>query len=1555
MTSSSPLNDTIYGSAYDDTLLGGGGNDLLIGGDGHDNLSGGADDDIIHGEAGLDKLYGNEGNDTLIGGSGGDTLDGGAGSDIASYATSSAGVYASLSSPNLNTNDASGDSYVSIEGLEGSRFADTLEGGANGDALYGGAGDDLLSGGGGNDFLHGGAGADTHVGGDGFDYAVYLTSDKAVAAYLGNSGLNTGDAKGDVYSEVEGLIGTAFADTLGGNNNANDLNGYLGNDVLLGFGGADTLNGGDGDDRLSGGTENDQLEGDAGNDTLEGGAGADALNGGAGNDVASYINAPQVDVGGVLKGITVNLVATSTNTGEAQGDSYSSIEGIEGSRFNDTLTGGISATTLDGSDGDDVLVGLVGNDTLIGGNGNDTLRGGAGADNLQGGTGFNIAEYLGTTAVKVDLSTGKGTGGDAQGDTLSNIQGVSGTSGNDTLIGSSAADSLIGNDGNDSLDGGAGTDTLRGGNGNDVLIGGAGADTLDGGVGYDFASYTTASQHVEVYLDGSAANVGDAFGDSYTSIEGLIGSQFNDVLVGNNNDNDIQGWDGDDSIIGGGGDDSLYGAIGQDTLRGGIGNDQLEGGNDKDELYGEDGNDTLVGGAGADALDGGEGYDFASYSDWTGGSNGSGISANLLTGSGSGYAQGDTYVSIEGLIGSRFSDHLEGDDGDNNIQGWYGNDTLYGGKGRDTLYGADDNDVLYGDEGDDTLYGEANNDILYGGTGNDKLYGGDGDDVLDGGIESDTLDGGRGNDTYYIRTQLGVPAPTIIDESGNDTAIVSASYTLSDNSPLENLTLSAGVSNAGLTLKGNQGKNVITGNAYANILDGGGGGDTLAGGAGDDIYIIRSLDDIVTEAAGADGGTDTAYIMVDGRSEAEWRNILKNVENVILLTGDTSQNGGAGNDTLIGGEGNDTLDGHGGDDLLIGNGGDDLLIGGSGNDTLNGGNGSDVLVGGSGNDVYYINDAGDVIIETTDVSGGIDTAYILFDEAKGFTSYNLNDTVGVEYLIIDPNATVGGSVSGNNLANTIIGSAFNDTLDGGGVTNGGQDYLAGGAGNDTYIVSSYDVIVDEATFFGSGGIDTIKLQGSVITTYTIAAGVENLDASAMTTNVEIIGNELDNEIIGGSGADTLVGGHGDDTLAGGYLVDGGPSEFADTLDGGDGNDVYFIAHSGDFIIESVDIAGGSNDIAYVYGGLKYHLADDVGIELLAVGDAGQAGAWLIGNNYANTLRGSNYDDTLDGGSSAVAHTLQGGSGNDVYFIRNAGDVIFDFEGGNDTAYVYTKDFASIEARDAFILDLILNRGIENVLIDDPGPVTNTPPTNITFSDVFVREHLGKDNIIGRLSAEDADNDALTYTLLNDANGSVYLEGLDLKVKDHTKIDFEQSREITFVVQVSDGKGGVTEKSITIGIENVVTERITGTAGDDLIKSGAGKDRLNGGDGNDTLSGGLEADQLTGGNGNDVFLFDSRLNATNIDTIVDFVAGTDKIHLARSMFAAFAEGDVNKTLSANAFVLGTAAQDADDRIIYNAATGQLLYDRDGSGAAAAQVFAILSTKPTNVTHESFFIV
>ena len=134
-------------------------------------------------------------------------------------------------------------------------------------------------------------------------------------------------------------------------------------------------------------------------------------------------------------------------------------------------------------------------------------------------------------------------------------------------------------------------------------------------------------------------------------------------------------------------------------------------------------------------------------------------------------------------------------------------------------------------------------------------------------------------------------------------------------------------------------------------------------------------------------------------------------------------------------------------------------------------------------------------------------------------------------------------------------------------------------------------------------------------------------------------------------------------------------------------------------------------------------------------------------------------------------------------------------------------------------------------------------------------------------------------------------------------------------------------------------RLFGQGGIDTIYGQAGNDILDGGAGNDFLAGGLGNDNLTGGANNDTFFFNTTLNAaTNVDTITDFSVPNDTIRLEDAIFTALAAG----TLAASAFTIGAAATSAAHRIVYNSATGALIYDSNGSAAGGATQFAVLGT-------------
>ena len=609
-----------------------------------------------------------------------------------------------------------------------------------------------------------------------------------------------------------------------------------------------------------------------------------------------------------------------------------------------------------------------GADTIVAGAGNDTLNGGLGADSLNGGSGFDVATYVdagqGLTA-RLD-TPGLNTFG-ATGDSYVSIEG---------LIGSSFSDTLAGNTGGNLLDGGNGTgdDTLLAGDGNDTLIGGLGADSLDGGDGIDTASYVNASVGVIANLANSGLNTQGASGDTYVSIESLYGSSLADQLVGNAGDNTLDG-----------------GATASN-----------------DTLIGGDGNDTLIGGLGADSLDGGDGFDIASYV-----FAGAGLTlvVNLADpGLNTRGAQGDIYVSIEGLIGSSFVDHLTGNAGDNLLDSGAGDDTLVGGAGLDTMTGGD---------------------------GNNSITAGNDDDFLTGGFGNDTLDGGAGSDTADFSAALAAIGLAL--GASGDGVVFAGSIGTDTLLGIENLIGGS----AGDTLYGNAVANALTGNGGGDTLWGSygadGAADALEGGDGSDTYFVYETSDVVTEtnANTGTGGLDLVYSFSN-------RTLSANVEYLTLFGNNAALNSAIGNDgdnalnamQYVGGNGINFVDDIG-NDVVFASYYADTISTGLGNDTLWGSWGADgaadAMTGGDGADTYYVQEALDTVTETNAGTGPseIDTVYSAIDMTLG---------ANLEYLFIYGNATL---AAGNSLDNALIGSYSGLQLTFNGF--GGSDNITGGA------------------------------------------------------------------------------------------------------------------------------------------------------------------------------------------------------------------------------------------------------------------------------------------------------------------------------------------------------------------------------------------------------------------------------------------------------------------------------------------------------------------------------
>ncbi|MDB5552187.1 MAG: hypothetical protein JWL86_2171 [Rhizobium sp.] len=424
-------NDALFGGSGNDTLNGGSGNDVLNGGDGQDFLFGGTGDDLLSGRGG---------NDTLEGGLGGDVLDGGAGFDFASYANSIGAVVINL---NFNVaaleqpigSDASGDSFIGIEGVIGSNGNDILIGSSGENEFLAGRGNDFMEGGGDGDFL---------FGEEGFDTVGYRNSNAGVRIVLGtqsngqDSVAEGGHAEGDTISLVENVEGSRFADDLAGNALVNTLIGGDGNNQLAGINGNDRLIGGAGNDTLLGGNDNDILLGGEGNDRIEGGDGVDTVSYDGERGSVQLI----LGNGGSLSNVSIQTFVNGSIT--IATDLLSRIENVVGSAQGDTFQGNSGRNIINGASGDDQLILTSGGDTLDGDGGNDSLM-----------------IFDNGTDLEINLGSSVRSAGSSEVTALREIENIFSSNGDDTIIGTGGANVISGGKGADTMTGNGGNDTFQ--------------------------------------------------------------------------------------------------------------------------------------------------------------------------------------------------------------------------------------------------------------------------------------------------------------------------------------------------------------------------------------------------------------------------------------------------------------------------------------------------------------------------------------------------------------------------------------------------------------------------------------------------------------------------------------------------------------------------------------------------------------------------------------------------------------------------------------------------------------------------------------------------------------------------------------------------------------------------------------------------------------------------------------------------------------------------------------------------------------------------------------
>ncbi|MBW7910551.1 MAG: M10 family metallopeptidase C-terminal domain-containing protein [Alphaproteobacteria bacterium] len=577
-------------------------------------------------------------------------------------------------------------------------------------------------------------------------------------------------------------------------------------------------------------------------------------------------------------------------------------------------------------------------------------------------------------------------------------------------------------------------------------------------------------------------------------------------------------------------------------------------------------------------------------------------------------------------------------------------DTLIGGRGNDTyiIDDAGDEVVELAGEGTDTvrasvayvLANEVENLVLVSGSGNidgtgnalkNTVTGNEGHNTLDGGAGADALVGGLGDDTYIVDLLAsGTKAVKLEDKvteaknAGNDTLALrtagalglaqAATVKLASN--IENLDASGTGSNL-LNLTGNNDANTLTGNDAGNTLDGGKGADVLIGGLGDDVYVFDDAGDSAVENAGE--GND--LIRINYKNASKTVPVLIDMNDYPDIEGVTVAGTGLFNITA-------TDDGN----TMTGNSSVNTITGGNGNDVLDGGTGADRMEGGAGDDTYFVDNTGDVIVDTAGT-----------DEVRASISYTL--AADFENLVLTGTGAINGT--GNALDNSITGNAGNNSLDGG----AGADVLAGGKGNDTYVV---DDAGDSITELAGEGTDTVRTQ----MTHTLGANLENLVLTG-SANVNGFGNALVNTITGNSGNNTLDGAAGADALIGGagddvYVVDllssGGKSikledKITEAKNGG--IDTLQLRLGGGFSLTKPVTFTLQNEVEKLDASAT--LSETINFKGNALSNI------IIGNDAGTTIDGAAGNDILYGGDGN--DTLLGGAGNDHLFGQAGADVL----------------------------------------------------------------------------------------------------------------------------------------------------------------------------------------------------------------------------------------------------------------------------------------------------------
>jgi serralysin len=1533
-----------------ENAVGGGGNDVLIGTAGINNLNGGNGADIY--------IVNDASEHTAA-----EFADSGAtGSDEVRFASATAGQTLTLYSGDsgieqvvIGTGTGASAVTTATTALNVDAAAVlnalTITGNDGANTITGTAFNDVIIGGGGIDQLNGGSGADIYIINDTSEHTAAefadtgsnevrfasATAGQTLTLYSGDSGIEhvvigTGTGALAVTTATTALNVDASAVlnalSITGNDGANTIIGTALNDVIIGGGGIDQLNGGSGADIY---IINDAAEHTAAEFADTGSNEVRFASATANQTMTLYAGDSGIDHVVIGTGTGASAVTTATTA------------------LNVDASAVLNALSITGNDGANTIIGTALNDVIIGG---------AGIDHLDGGNGTDI--YLVNDASEhtaAEFADSGATGSDevrfasaTAGQTLTCLAGDTGIehvvigTGTGTLAVTTATTALnvdasaVLNDlfitGND------GANTITGTALNDTLIGGAGIDHLDGGNGADIYLVNDASEH-------AAAEISDtgATGSDEVRFASATAGQTLTCLAGDT---------GIEHVVIGTGTGTLAVTTATTALNvdaSAVLNALSITGNDgANTIIGTALNDVIIGGGGIDQLNGGSGADIYIINDAA-----EHTAAEFAD-------TGSNEVRFASATANQTVTLYAGDSGIEHV-------VIGTGTGASavttatTALNIDASAVLNalsitGNDGANTITGTAFNDVIIGSGGIDHLDGGNGSDIY---LVNDTsehtaaefADTGS-NEVRFASATAGQTLTLFASDTGIEQVVIGtgtgSSAVTTANTTL-NIDASA-VLNA-LTITGNDGANTITGTALNDTLIGGAGIDHLDGGNGTDLYIINDASEHSAVEFADTGNTGSDEVRFASATAGQTLTFFagdNGIEHVVIGTG-TGASAVTTATTALNVDASAVLNAL----TITGNDGANTITGTALNDTLIGGAGIDHLAGGDGADLYFINDVSEHSeAEFTD-TGNTGSDEVRFASATAGQTLTLyaGDT-GIEHVVIgtgtgasavtnatnalnvDASAVLNAlSITGNDGANTITGTALNDVIIGG----GGIDHLAGGNGTDLYIINdasehtaaefadtgntgSDEVRFASATaaqtltlFAGDTGIEHLVIgTGTGSSAVTTATTALNVDASAVLNALAITGNNGANTITGSALNDVIIGGGG-----------------IDHLDGGNGADIYLVNDASEHAAAEISDTGatGSDEVRFASATAGQTLtlfASDTGIEQVVIGTGTGSSAvttanttlnidasavlnalTLTGNAGANTITGTALNDMIIGGSG-IDH-LDGGNGTDIYIINDASEhSAAEFSDAGTTG---TDDvrFASTIANQTLTL-FAGDTGIDRVVIGTgtglSALTTGTTALNIDASGVLnaltFTGNAGANTIIGT-----AYNDVIIGSggidHLDGGNGADVYYIVD--AAEHSAAEFGDTG--TSGIDIVKFISTTANQTLTLfaadtGIEQVIactgTSLIAGTTTLNIDASAVlnaltltgndGANSITGTAFNDLLIGGKGIDQLNGVNGSDIYI----INATAEHSAAEINdTGTNGIDEVR-----FAATTANQTLT-----------------------------------------------------------